>query len=449
MRTLFLLLLAFFAVNAGASSAVERADMPGAVSLTAPSIKEGLAVRISGRKIIISPGSIWINDKLVTVEQEVVVPVPACPPVSVRNEVVQLKGDLLSGLVQWRNSLKGSSELVGDKLVAASVKVKSRPDDSSAYQPKVDFIFEGSMGMIGRTAGGAIKDGQKVFVDYVTTTRRLDTLIIDPAGKIKLVRETPEQLVSASPEAQPGELALANILAEPGNDALRPADFLPIKSKELALLPLALRKRNEQALARTVQKMRDGQLVTIVFWGDSITSGADSSSPEHSFANQVVAGLRKKYPKARLRVGNAGIGGSSTTTRLPNYTRDVLSAKPDLIFIEFINDVHLKKEEIEANYKVILARAREAGADVLQVNPSLPTPSLLHVADWKAVSKNFLYDLIRNVSASNGTALADVAARWEHLDKEGLTPELLLSDKIVHPNDAGHLTYAQEILKCF
>ena len=46
-------------------------------------------------------------------------------------------------------------------------------------------------------------------------------------------------------------------------------------------------------------------------------------------------------------------------------------------------------------------------------------------------------------------ALADAAARWEHLCKEGLPYLTLLHNTINHPDDRGHRLFAEELWKCF
>ena len=46
-------------------------------------------------------------------------------------------------------------------------------------------------------------------------------------------------------------------------------------------------------------------------------------------------------------------------------------------------------------------------------------------------------------------ALADAAARWGHLWKEGLPYLTLLHNTINHPDDRGHRLFAEELWKCF
>jgi hypothetical protein len=56
---------------------------------------------------------------------------------------------------------------------------------------------------------------------------------------------------------------------------------------------------------------------------------------------------------------------------------------------------------------------------------------------------------LRDFAGKRQVALADAAARWEHLSKEGLPYLTLLHNTINHPDDRGHRLFAEELWKCF
>lgn len=56
---------------------------------------------------------------------------------------------------------------------------------------------------------------------------------------------------------------------------------------------------------------------------------------------------------------------------------------------------------------------------------------------------------LRKFANTHNVALADAAARWEHLWKEGLPYLTLLYNTINHPDDRGHRLFAEELWKCF
>lgn len=439
---------------AAANAAGDEYRLPAGPSFTAPCIKDGLKLTLADRKVSVSPGQVWVNDKLVSVKSDIVVDVPPCPIIPQREIPLQLVSEpnkypgLVVRLSAGRTSIDDTRAVDGE-LDIGSIRVKAHPGDKIFFKPKTDWLYDKTLGTICRVATGAIQEKQKVYVDCAYKTRRLDTLVVNEVGIVKLVVGTPTRSAIAPAPAKADELALANIYAPYGSDKLQAADFLPIQSYGVPLAPLPLRKRNHDVLVPVMQKLDSGQPVTIIFWGDSITGGADASAPERNFANLVVSGLRQKYPRCRLKVANLGVGGSNTVMRMPRFEQDVIGAKPDLIVVEFINDVMLKKSDYESNYRQVISKARESGSAVLLVNPSMPSPELLGVSGWAAAMKMPYYSFIRQFSHDNNTALADVEARWESVGKEGLTPALLLSDHVIHPNDLGHLIYSQEILKCF
>ena len=56
---------------------------------------------------------------------------------------------------------------------------------------------------------------------------------------------------------------------------------------------------------------------------------------------------------------------------------------------------------------------------------------------------------LREFAAERKLAVADAAARWEHLKYEGIPYAVLLTNGINHPEDTGHRMFAEELIKCF
>src|SRR5690606_18362932 len=103
---------------------------------------------------------------------------------------------------------------------------------------------------------------------------------------------------------------------------------------------------NSKTVANALEKLRAGKQVTIVTWGDSVTVGGDTSKPELAYANLFITRLRERFPTADIKHINAGIGGTNTDGRLPALDQEVLSHKPDLVTIEFVNDMSIPVENV-------------------------------------------------------------------------------------------------------
>lgn len=95
-------------------------------------------------------------------------------------------------------------------------------------------------------------------------------------------------------------------------------------------------------LEKVLEKMKNGESVSIAFIGGSVTEGAFAASYEESYADSFVAGLQEKYPDAELTYINAGLSGTGSSLGVMRYDRDVVEAagcQPDIVFLEFaIND---------------------------------------------------------------------------------------------------------------
>lgn len=95
-------------------------------------------------------------------------------------------------------------------------------------------------------------------------------------------------------------------------------------------------------LEKVLEKMKNGENVSIAFIGGSVTEGALAASYEESYADCFVAELHEKYPDAELTYINAGLSGTGSSLGVMRYDRDVVEAaggQPDIVFLEFaIND---------------------------------------------------------------------------------------------------------------
>ena len=97
----------------------------------------------------------------------------------------------------------------------------------------------------------------------------------------------------------------------------------PQQKSQVALLP------------KTQDKLKAGQSVKLVAYGDSITAGGDSTRPSLIFWQRWADYLQQKYPQARVTAVNAGTIGDSTAQGLSRLKSKVLDQKPDLVLIGF------------------------------------------------------------------------------------------------------------------
>ena len=95
-------------------------------------------------------------------------------------------------------------------------------------------------------------------------------------------------------------------------------------------------------LEKVLEKMKNGESVSIAFIGGSVTEGSLAASYEESYTDCFVEGLQETYPDAEITYINAGLSGTGSSLGVMRYDRDVVEmagCQPDIVFLEFaIND---------------------------------------------------------------------------------------------------------------
>lgn len=92
-------------------------------------------------------------------------------------------------------------------------------------------------------------------------------------------------------------------------------------------------------LKRCMQRARNGEELTIGFFGGSITQGCLASVHEKTYSYRVFEWWEKTFPKARFHYVNGGIGGTSSHFGVSRIVSDLLMYQPDIVVIDFsVND---------------------------------------------------------------------------------------------------------------
>lgn len=98
-------------------------------------------------------------------------------------------------------------------------------------------------------------------------------------------------------------------------------------------------------MADVLQKAQNGEDITVAYIGGSITEGYNAGTTEF-YAKTCTDLLQGYFPDITVTGVNAGISGTPSLLGNLRLERDVLSADPDIVFVEFaVNDGQ------EADYK--------------------------------------------------------------------------------------------------
>ncbi len=153
---------------------------------------------------------------------------------------------------------------------------------------------------------------------------------------------------------------------------IRAGGLVPLALFSLLVLSAAAGRAAEDAsFARFDRRAKAGDRLNVVFFGCSLTWGANATDPQlTSFRAQFADRLTAKYPAAHFRFWDAAIGGTGSQLGVFRLDRDVLRHKPDLVLVDFSanDDIYSDNLETMASYEAIIRRILlEAQAPVVQV----------------------------------------------------------------------------------
>lgn len=427
-------------------------DMSAGIRIN-PYVSEGLDVLpLGGMKLKIMPGVINVDGAPVSVEQEVVLEIRPPRTIEVRDEPHELT-DVVPRLYGQGTPLvhcQSHRITVADTLDPDSLVVKVGPGpDAERYEEGKDWRADKQWAQLGRLPEGRIEADTTVYVDYTFGLMRIDTIEVRSDGKIVVREGNEHRMVPTPPAVDMLARGLCNV-------------YLPYHCKELAeenIYPLgpAFPEPSQvecEAKAALIPKTRRmltaGEPFTVLFWGDSVTCGGDASSQETAFPLGFTNWLRLQYPQTRIGYVNAGTGGWNSNSKLPLFQEEVIDKKPNLVVIEFVNDMGLDRDGVFRNYTEAVGRIREIGGEVIVLTPHFTRP------DWMGAGKNMRTKEVRDAvtymrefCAENRVGLADACRRWEHLWVEGIPYLTLLYNAINHPDDRGHKLFIDELKSFF
>lgn len=215
-----------------------------------------------------------------------------------------------------------------------------------------------------------------------------------------------------------------------------------------ALLPVLALAEDLSSLAGSMKtEWPKNRTIRIVFHGHSVPAGFHKT-PEvktfESYPHFIHRKLKERYPFAVISVVTTAIGGENSVSGAARFKRDVLTLRPDLVFIDYaLNDRGLKPDEVEAAWMEMITAAREANVPMVLLTPT--GDSSADLSD-KSDALRKRADLIRNLATREKVILADVSEAWVAELKKGTPEKELLSQKN-HPNSTGHKLAAKVIFE--
>jgi len=178
----------------------------------------------------------------------------------------------------------------------------------------------------------------------------------------------------------------------------------------------------------------------ITFFGGSITYGSGASEEDRTSYRALVSdALAQRYPNQVVESVNAAVGGTGSDYGRFRLDRDVLAARPDVVFVEFaVNDSGMvtgwRRRSFEALIRALLLAPARPHVVVILTTFGDPDKAQALGHDHREIAQHYALPVI------------DVG---EALWAAGAPPNLMsefLPDG-VHPNDAGYRVYAECIIR--
>jgi lysophospholipase L1-like esterase len=205
----------------------------------------------------------------------------------------------------------------------------------------------------------------------------------------------------------------------------------------------------EKIKAEMLVEWPKNRTINLVFHGHSVPAGYFKTPVVNTLASYpylVLKDLKSVYPMTVVNVINTSIGGEHSESGLKRFEADVLTHKPDVLFIDYaLNDRGMGLERAKIAWEKMIRLALEKNIKVILLTPSPDQRvdikddlSILdqHANQIKELAKNFQIGLI------------DTYALYKNKVKSGINLVDYMS-QVNHPNEKGHQMITDEILGYF
>ena len=349
----------------------------------------------------------------------------------------------------WEKRYSGASCYRGLRVGELTIRSGIGPD-AVVYTSGKDYI-ESPYG-IGRTPDSAIQQ-LPVYFSYSYLPSRCDSVIL-ANNKLLYKTGSPAQPLKGfprfgrltPPETAAEEVRLANIYIPSGFTTLKQENLFPIMETGY---PIRKEAVADQLLPETMKRLRSGGTLRILAWGDSITAAGFEPGLDAQWQNQVVHGLRRRFPAAQIELiteawGGRGSGHYLTTKpcELHNFQTSVLDKKPDLVISHWHND----GLDWFLKYPEYLRAFKEINAEWLPVTAYVNSLEMNHQATY---ARWTVAPLLIHFASENGLPVADCAARTQRLWRQGIPRMIYSAEGQVHPGIPGMKLIADSVLEIF
>lgn len=201
--------------------------------------------------------------------------------------------------------------------------------------------------------------------------------------------------------------------------------------------------------AELVKKWPKNRTINLVFHGHSVPTGYFRTPEVHkleAYPSLVLQQLKAIYPYAVINVITTSIGGENSQQGEKRFKSDVLTHKPDVIFIDYaLNDRSIGLEKSREAMEKMIKKALRKHIKVILLTPS---PDLtVNIREPDNILEQFSDQLIE-LAKKYHIGLADSYAAFHSLAESGKDLKDYMAQSN-HPKKIGHEVIAAEIMKYF
>jgi lysophospholipase L1-like esterase len=203
-------------------------------------------------------------------------------------------------------------------------------------------------------------------------------------------------------------------------------------------------------LGNTLEKLRSRSPFKVILCGDSISAGYNASKFTRAkpgcpaYGELVASGLERHYG-GKVEFTNYAVNGWNSVQGLRHIVDNRLGEKkPELVILAFgMNDVFGKDAAtFQNNVRAMMEAIRKDSPQ----SEFILVASMLGNADWGMPMEEFArYRDSLKALVGPGVAFADLTTIWEEFLRRKTFYDLT-GNGVNHPNDFGHIVYAQAIL---
>jgi lysophospholipase L1-like esterase len=197
------------------------------------------------------------------------------------------------------------------------------------------------------------------------------------------------------------------------------------------------------------RKARAGAKLNVVFFGASLTWGANSTDPNlTSYRADTARALERRYPRAHFKFWDAAIGGTGSQLAIFRLDRDVLSRSPDLVFLDFSanDDIYSADKDTLSSYEAMVRKIISIGrAPVVQM--LFPFAQNIKAGELERMKRREAH---LKISLAYHTAVGDaIKLALERVRQDPGELEELWPIDGSHPGDHGYALFAEAAMEAF